>query len=134
VGAASLETADGATLVAVAAANPVGDIVAADGTVLAGVGAIDLLRTGRVAAPPPARANTTLACVMTDAVLTKTEAWLLARAAGAGIHHAVRPSGTHFDGDLTVCMASQRVPADTFALSALAAEVVADAIRDAARS
>jgi L-aminopeptidase/D-esterase-like protein len=133
VGAASLETADGATLVAVAAANPVGDIVAADGTVLAGVGAIDLLRSGRVAAPP-ARANTTLACVMTDAVLTKTEVWLLARAAGAGIHHAVRPSGTHFDGDLTVCMASQRVPADTFALSALAAEVVAEAIRDAARS
>lgn len=132
IGAASVTTPEGATLVAVAAANPVGDIVDADGTVLAGVGAIDLLRAGGTA-PPPLRTNTTLACVLTDAVLSKTDAWLLARAAGNGIAHAVRPSGTAHDGDLTVCMASQRVEAEPFTLSALAAEAVAGAIRSAAR-
>lgn len=132
VGAARTEMASGVTLAAVAAANPIGDIVDADGSILAGVGTIELLRAGHVF-QPPARVNTTLACVMTDAILTKTEAWLLARAAGAGIAHAVRPSGTAYDGDLTVCMASQRVEADPLALSALAADVVAEAIRDAAR-
>lgn len=132
LGSARLVLEGGGVLVAVAAANPVGDVVDADGTVLAGVGTIDLLRAGHVF-QMPARVNTTLACVMTDAILTKTEAWLLARAAGAGIAHAVRPSGTSYDGDLTVCMASQRVQVDLLALSALAAEVVAQAIRDAAR-
>lgn len=133
VGAARTEVPGGATLVAVAAANPVGDIVGADGSILAGVGTIDLLRSGHAFTAPP-RENTTLACVMTDAILTKTDAWILARAAGAGIAHAVRPSGTAYDGDLTVCMASQRVAADPFVLAALAAETVADAIRDAARA
>jgi L-aminopeptidase/D-esterase-like protein len=132
LGAASTTTADGATIVAVAAANPVGDIVAADGSLLAGVGAIERLRSGDVLRPP-LRTNTTLACVLTDAALSKTEAWVLARAAGAGIAHAVRPSGTAHDGDLTVVMAAGAVEADTFALGALAAETVAEAIRAAAR-
>jgi L-aminopeptidase/D-esterase-like protein len=131
LGAASLTTHDGATLVAIAAANPIGDIVGADGTILAGVGSIERLRRGGFA-PPAERANTTLACVLTDAALTKTQAWVLARAAGAGIAHAVRPSGTAHDGDLTVVMAGGAVEADTFALGALAAEAVAAAIRDAA--
>lgn len=132
LGAARTETADGATLVAVAVANPVGDIVDADGTILAGIGAIERLRSGDVVRPP-LRTNTTLACVMTDALLTKTDAWNVARAAGQGIAHSVRPSATPHDGDLTVCMASGDVPTDLFALGALAAEAVAEAVRDAAR-
>lgn len=131
--AASLTISDGVTLVAVAAANPVGDIVDADGSILAGVGTIELMRSGHTFTPP-VRSNTTLAAVLTDAALSKTDVWLVARAAGAGIHHSVRPSGTPFDGDLTVCMASGAVPTDPFPLSALAAEVVAEAIRSCATS
>ena len=139
LGAARAQAA-GATLVAVAAANPVGDVLDADGSILAGawrdggyVRTADLLREGM---PPPlgGRQNTTLVCLLTDAVLTKTQAWIVARAASAGVARAVSPSATAFDGDMTFCLASRRVEADPGVLSALAAEVTAEAIRDAIRS
>src|SRR4051794_15841429 len=110
LGAASLRAGD-ATVVAVAAVNPIGDVLAADGTVLAGawragegyVRAVELIGAG---APIPAeRANTTLVCVCTDARLTKLQAWLVARAASAGVARAVSPCATNFDGDMTFCLA-----------------------------
>jgi L-aminopeptidase/D-esterase-like protein len=58
---------------------------------------------------------------------------VVARAASAGVARAVSPSATAVDGDLVVCLATGAVPGDPFALSVLAAEVTAEAIRDAAR-
>jgi L-aminopeptidase/D-esterase-like protein len=141
LGAASLR-AGGAVLAAVAVANPLGDVRDADGRVLAGVwrdGAyvrtVDLLLEG-ITMPRGAegRTGTTLVCLLTDARLSKTQAWLVARAASAGVARAVEPSATAFDGDLVTCMATGRVEADPFVVSSLAAEVAAAAIRDAARS
>jgi L-aminopeptidase/D-esterase-like protein len=142
LGAASLRAGD-AVLAAVAVANPLGDVRAADGRVLAGVWrdgsyvrTIDLLLEG-VTVPPGAtegRTGTTLVCLLTDARLSKTQAWLAARAASAGVARAVEPSATAFDGDLVTCMATGRVDADPFVVSSLAAEVAAAAIRDAALS
>ena len=129
--------AGGATLVAIAAVNPVGDVIRADGRVAAGawavggfVPSVELLRAGRHALLQP-RQNTTLVCLVTDARLTKTEAWQLARAASPGVARAVSPCATPWDGDMVFCMTSGRVDADRFLLSALAAEVTAEAIRDA---
>lgn len=141
LGAASLECGP-ATVVAVAAVNPIGDVLAEDGAVLAGawqdgayVRAVDLIAAGAGARPTVReRANTTLVCVCTDALLTKTQAAVVARAMSAGVARAVNPCATAFDGDLTACLASGTVAADPDAVSVIAAEATAAAIRDAVRS
>lgn len=136
-GHASLGPADGALVAAVAVANAFGEVVAEDGSVLAGLwrgGAYrrtcELLLAGERPVRPW-RESTTLVCVLTDAALTKTEAWLVARAASAGVARAVDPSATAVDGDVTYCVATGRVEADPLVVSALGARAAAAAIRDA---
>jgi L-aminopeptidase/D-esterase-like protein len=138
-GLASLELTGGATLSGLAAVNAFGEVLAEDGAVLAGMWrdgayerAADLFRAG-VRADRPWTEATTLVAVLTDATLSKTDAWLVARAASAGVARAVSPSATAVDGDVAFCVASGRVEADALALAALAAEVTAAAIRDAVR-
>jgi L-aminopeptidase/D-esterase-like protein len=138
IGAAADGIGD-ATVAALAVVNPVGEVIAEDGSVLAGTWrdgryhrTIDLLKAG-VLPPPGTRDATTLVCVMTDARLTKVEAWLVARAASAGVARAVEPSATAWDGDLVHCLASGSAEADPFAVSVLAADVAARAIRDGVR-
>jgi L-aminopeptidase/D-esterase-like protein len=138
VGAARVEF-DGASMVAIAVVNPIGDVIAADGSVAAGawrdgafVPAVELLQAG--ARPPlmtAERQNTTLVCLATDALLTKTEAWQMARAASPGVARAISPCATAHDGDMVFCLSSGMVEIDRFVLSALAAEVTSAAIRDA---
>src|SRR4051794_32779684 len=120
LGAAAVD-AGAATVVAIAAANPVGDVLAADGSVLAGawrdgayVRAADLVREGAVPPVAAVRANTTLVVLCTDARLSKLDAWLVARAASAGVARAVSPCATPFDGDMACCIASGAVEADRF--------------------
>jgi L-aminopeptidase/D-esterase-like protein len=71
--------------------------------------------------------------VLTDARLSKTQAWLVARSAQAGMARAVSPTWTPFDGDTVFCAATNRVEANPLAVSVLAAEVTAAAIRDGVR-
>jgi L-aminopeptidase/D-esterase-like protein len=136
LGAATLRVGD-ATVTAIAAVNAFGDVLAADGSIAAGVWTGDgytptteLLRRGE-RPRSITREATTLVCLLTDARLDKREAWLVARAGSAGVARAVAPSATAADGDLVVCAATGEVPADPFVLSALAPEVIAAAIRDA---
>lgn len=137
LGAASV-TAGEATVVAVAAVNAIGDVLGPDGRVLAGpwregryVRSVELLSSGAVAPIERGRANTTLVCLLTDAALTKLEAWIVARAAAAGVARAVSPSATAFDGDMAFCLAGGAVEADPTVVSVLGAEAVSRAIRDA---
>jgi L-aminopeptidase/D-esterase-like protein len=139
VGYASAGLADGAALAALAAVNAFGDVLAEDGSVLAGARrggtyarTTDLLAAGE-SLVHPWNESTTLVCVLTDASLTKTLAWLVARAAGAGLARAVDPCATAVDGDVVYCVASGRVEADPIALSALAARIASAAVRDAVR-
>lgn len=139
VGLAS-QTAAGATVAALAVANSVGEVLAEDGSALAGawrdggyVRPAELVKEG-ISPPPTARESTTLVCLMTDARLTKREAWLVARAATSGVGRAVHPSATAWDGDLVYCLATGEVEAEPFAISMLAADMTAAAIRDAVRS
>ncbi|HEU0304579.1 MAG TPA: P1 family peptidase [Gaiellaceae bacterium] len=138
LGIASLEV-EGLLVAAVAVVNAVGEVVDEDGSVIAGVRGeggfdrtADLLRAGTPFARPWQEA-TTLVCVLTDARLTKTQAWLVARAANAGVARAVVPVWTPFDGDTVFCAATGARDADPVVVAALAAEVAAEAIRDGVR-
>lgn len=140
VGVAS-ERLGGADVCAVAVVNAFGDVLAEDGSVLAGpwrdgayVRTVDLLREPGWAPLPSPRESTTLVAVLTDAELTKTEAWLVARACSAGTARAVDPAATQVDGDLAACLAGGRVRVEPLAVAALAAHVTSAAIRDAVRS
>lgn len=140
LGAAAVRTHDGVTVAALAVVNAWGDILARDGTVLAGARAEDGGFAGaarRVITDPPehprlaAPSNTTLVCVATDARLTKAQAVQVARMAQAGMARAVSPVHTPFDGDVAVCIATGVLPASVFVCGVAAAEVTSDAIRDA---
>lgn len=135
------EDVRGCRVAALAVVNAIGEVVAEDGSVLAGPyrdgryhRSVDVLRAG----PPPVelleRQATTLVCVMTDAALTKLDAWLLARSATTGCARAVDPTATQFDGDACFVLAAGDAPADPMTLQAVVPHVVAAAIRDAVRS
>ncbi len=134
-GAASLALAGGGTVAAVAVVNAAGDVIGEDGSVLAGqrradgyLSSAEALRSG-VAIRWSWGEATTLVAVFTDVALTKTEAWMCARAANAGVARAVSPVWTAFDGDTVFCASTCAVAGDPLTVSIAAAEVVADAIR-----
>jgi len=127
---------DGAHVAALAVVNAIGDVIGADGRVLAGSTEPETVP----AFPDPDpfeeelhRANTTLAVVVTDARCDKGACYLLAQSAHDGFARALRPSHTRFDGDLAVAVATGAVDANLDRLRIAAAEVVADAIRASAR-
>lgn len=124
---------------ALMAVNSVGDVLAADGSVLAGS-----------TAPPDAprypyapisaiegfagtegRTNTTIGCVVTNAALTKPQAVRAADLAHTGIARAVHPPHTDFDGDAIFLLATGAVATSADAVATLAGEAIETAIRDA---
>jgi L-aminopeptidase/D-esterase-like protein len=134
-GAASLPLAGGGHVSAIAVVNAVGDVIADDGSVLAGQRRGDgyMSSAEAVRSVMPIRWSwgeaTTLVAVFTDVVLTKTEAWMCARAANAGVARAVSPVWTAFDGDTVFCASTCAVQGEPLSVSVAAAEVVADAVR-----
>jgi L-aminopeptidase/D-esterase-like protein len=145
VGYASARTGTGIAVAAVAAVNAFGDVIAADGRILAGprvTGEAAVTTAGALTemeAPPDwsgiEERNTTLVCVMTDAALEKAACTRIARMASAGVARAIDPVFSDVDGDVAFCIASGDPPrADRFAslaVGTLAATVTAAAIRDA---
>lgn len=147
VGYAAASAAGDLRVAALAVANPFGDVLGADGEPLTSArdaGGTPLRTAAAIAAlreaPDPFKAqpgNTTLACVMTDAPLDKAACARVARAAAAGVARAVEPVFTDVDGDVVFCLASGAGSADRFTvlqLQTLAADLVAEAIRDAVLS
>jgi L-aminopeptidase/D-esterase-like protein len=137
LGAASSPLSGGGSVAALAVVNAVGDVLAQDGLVLAGIrrgdgflSSAEALAMG-VTIRRPWQEATTLVCVLTDVVLTKTEAWMCARAANAGVARAVSPVWTPFDGDSVFCASTCAVRGDPLAVGLTAADVVAEAIRHA---
>jgi L-aminopeptidase/D-esterase-like protein len=125
---------------AAAVVNSIGDIVGADGSVLAGArsnggwrAAADPLR--RFPELPPANlgTNTTLVVVTTNAWLDKVGAKRLAERAHDGLAIAVRPVHTTHDGDVCFALATCGVEAPFDLVANAAVEVVAEAIRNAVR-
>ena len=121
---------------ALAVANPFGDVMATDGTVLAGT-----THPSPAYRPPPAQPetgwNTVLVVVTTIAALAKADVRFLAARASDGITRAVRPAHTRYDGDIAFAIASPAGPgrvasaADLDRLAVLATDATAEAIRSA---
>jgi L-aminopeptidase/D-esterase-like protein len=135
LGTASRRLPSGGTVAAAVAVNPMGDVVAEDGRVLAGPGtAARLLRDGLPELPPIGGTNTTLAVVATDVVLTKVQAARLASVAHDGFARAISPVHTSYDGDTVFAVTTARTEItaeELLVLETAAVEVVADAIRSA---
>ncbi len=143
LGAASL-LCDGVTVAALAAVNAVGDVIGADGRVLAGArdaagrrwaDSATALREGRIGPRETAVAAgtaTTLAVIATDAPLNKLQAHQLAALAQHGLPRAVSPLTPH-DGDTVFALATGRAAhaPPLAALGAAAAEVLVRAIHNA---
>lgn len=125
----------GARVAAVAVVNSVGDVLAPDGTVLAGTTAPEHERTPPPEETSPLPANTVLALVAVQGTFEKREVrWLAARGSD-GITIAVRPAHTRYDGDVVFALAAPAPPgappADLDVLGPLATYAVAAAVRDA---
>lgn len=126
LGSASLVLADGTTVGALVAANPMGSVTtpsgrhfwaesAEFGTEFGGLGP-DPARGWQQ--PPASRkpramaeaANTTIAIVATDAALTKAQCHRMAVAAHDGMARAIQPAHTPIDGDLVFAMGTGARP------------------------
>ena len=143
IGTASLRVGS-ITVAALVAVNAIGDVVDDDGTIIAGaraapgdapIGTTQALLTGAGPAHVMAGMATTIGVVATDALLSKAQATQLANLAHHGLARAVSPLTPH-DGDAFFCLATGRSgkAGDLSALGAMAAEVVARAIRNAVRA
>jgi L-aminopeptidase/D-esterase-like protein len=147
VGSASAQTRDGLTVGAIVIVNAVGQVTVGDGPCFwaapfeqdgefGGLGfpnpmPADAL-TPRLKGTAP-QANTTIALVATDAILTKLQCHRLAVMAQTGLARAIYPIHTPLDGDIVFAAATGKKPlADPIAglaeLGALAANVLARAV------
>ncbi len=138
LGSASITFPSGLVIAAITAVNAIGDILAEDGTILAGVSSpeqpdqfLGTLNIMGQMAQTPSRENTVIGAVATNARLTKEGANKVASMAHDGLARAVQPAHTMFDGDTIFALASGQIEADVSFIGAFAAEVFAKAIRNA---
>jgi L-aminopeptidase/D-esterase-like protein len=153
IGYAAARLQNGDTVAVLVVANAFGDVIDEEGSLLAAPRNErgEAVRTAQLIhelPEPPyvsarGSANTTLACICTDAPLDKRSCGIVARIASAGIARAVDPAFTPIDGDIVFCVASGSQPppapgpAASWALTvigSLAGSLTAAAIRDAVRS
>ena len=147
VGTASLRLG-GITVAALVVVNAIGDVLAADGSVIAGARTADglalahsmqALLQGR--GPDPMMRGmtvgmaTTVGVVATNARLNKAQVTQLAGLAHHGLSRAVNPISVH-DGDTLFALATGTAghAGDPSALGAMAAEAVSRAIRNAVKA
>ncbi len=125
-------------MVAVAVVNAVGDVLAEDGTILAGATGTHGGWAAKEARfgldQPPPLTNTTLVALLTNARLTKVEANRAASRGHDGMARAVKPVHTSHDGDIVFVLASGAVQTGFEPVAEMGAEMTAAAIRDAVRS
>ena len=124
---------EGAAVSAIAVVNAIGDVLDADGTVIAGTSAPDPVYRGRPDVDIPL--NTVLVCAVTRATVDKRDVrWLAGRAAD-GVTKSVRPAHTRYDGDIAFFVAAPggQEPTNLDVLGYLATAAVEDAVRSAVR-
>jgi L-aminopeptidase/D-esterase-like protein len=139
----SLTVPGGPTVAAAVAVNAFGDVRGLDGRLVAGCrtapGSKDLAGADRVLAalPPdaahPWQGNTTLAVVMTDAVLNKALGLKVCQMAFGGFYRTLSPALSLVDGDLVVILSTGQVHAHVHQVGVLAELAVAEAILVAVR-
>jgi L-aminopeptidase/D-esterase-like protein len=145
LGSAAVDLGGGLVVGALVAVNPLGDVVDPQtGEILAGARKLtadepaDTLAVMRSmvgkTALSFASSNTVIGVVATNARLTKEQINKVAQMAQDGIARAVRPAHTLFDGDTLFALSTGSKRADVNLIGAYAAEVVAQAIAQAARA
>ena len=115
-------TFDGSTLMAMAVANPLGDVIGFNGEIVAGARAADgswvnthgvdweaSMRQRMSRASPPGT-NTTLAAIVTDAPLPRDALAMVARMAAAALARRIDPAFTPFDGDVVFALSTTAEP------------------------
>jgi len=141
LGSASREIGEGLVVAALAAVNPVGDVVEpTTGRILAGArraegGFADSMalverRLGQ-SFSEITRSNTTIAVVATNVALSKAGANRVASMAHDGLARSIRPIHTSFDGDAIFALSVGEHPADAGFVGAIAADVLAQAVVNA---
>ena len=143
IGSFTVDLPGGFQVSALAAVNAVGDVRdPATGKIVAGARrAADSMEFAdgaratkmRAVQPPPARENTSLVVVATNAALSKVEANKLAQLASLGMARTIYPVNTMGDGDLVVALSLGQKKAPIDALGVAAAEAVAESILRAVR-
>lgn len=142
-GFASLTVPDGITVAAAVAVNAFGDVRGLDGRFVAGCrkapDSLELAEADRVLAnlppdtPHPWEGNTTLAVVMTDAILTKPTALKVCQMAFGGFYRTLVPALSLYDGDLIVTLGTGEKRAHVHQVGVLAERAIAEAILAAVR-
>lgn len=151
IASASMKLAGGASVGVLVVVNAFGDIVdPASGEIVAGArrpdgrGFLNTQRmieqgTGKNSGPRKSKggadltahpfaaaiANTTLAVIATDALLSKAQARKVAAMAHDGLARTIRPVHTMFDGDTIFALSTGELQSDVTTLGAVAAELVA---------
>ena len=139
---------------AIMAVNALGDIIDDDGSVIAGssadadaprfphISAAELAKlwiddgngdTGDIGPDGLSRVNTTIGCLVTNAKLSKPDAYRAVDLAHTGIARAVDPPHTSHDGDALFMLCTREVETHTDLVAHLGARAVADAIRAGVR-
>jgi L-aminopeptidase/D-esterase-like protein len=152
IGTASMEIGAGVIVGAIVVVNAVGDVVdPAANQIVAGVrslkkgplkiggeglfaDSLEILRgfIGRTALGIASRQNTVIGVVATNAKLRKAHTNKLAQMAQNGVVRAIRPAHTMHDGDTMFALATGQKKVDVNIVGAFAAQVVTQAILNAA--
>ena len=131
-GLGSASARDGDVVIgALAVVNAVGDVIGADGAVIAGSTAPEGVPGFGDPLPFEEGEHTTLIVVATNARLTKLECKLVAESAHHGMARAIHPSHSRHDGDIAFALATGQVDAHVDRLRMIASDVTAEAIRAA---
>ncbi|SRR5579883_858430 len=143
IGSFTVELPDGVKVSALAAVNAAGDVRdPSTGKIIAGArrdpksmefaDGAKILKERPIQAPP-ARENTSLVIVATNAALTKLQSNKLAQLASLGMARTIYPVNTMNDGDLVVALSAGEKRAPIDALGVAAAEAVAESVLRAVR-
>lgn len=137
-GAATIRMPDGAVVCAMAVVNAVGDVVDAEGRILAGATAagtpIDVWRALLEGREVRAGAqNTTLGVVVTDALLDPAQCQKLAELGHDGLAMAIRPVHTMADGDTVFALGTGQRRVNPLRLGVAATEALRRAVERAVR-
>jgi L-aminopeptidase/D-esterase-like protein len=130
----------GVTVAALTVVNALGDVIAEDGSIIAGarrdgtfVDSAKLLLSLEEAPTFAGVEATTLSVVLTDARLDKLQCGIVARMSHDGFARAIDPVHTPVDGDCVFVLATGDRSSNVFQVGAAAAAAVAMSIRRAVR-
>lgn len=146
LGSSAWRSPDGLVVGALAAVNPIGDVVDPSGGIIAGArsenaltlaDAVDTLRKRRALPEPAPGENTTLVVVAANVAWSQAQAKKVAEMVHDGIGRAIRPAHTPFDGDIVFALGTGGHEADerlVTLVGTMAAETTAQAIVNAVRA